>query len=50
MIISLMTLAVVGILLSAYALYVDRKIDRKADYKAVCDINDRVSCSRAFKS
>ena len=43
-------LAVIGILLSLYAFYVEIKSLKSAKYKAVCDISNKVSCSRAFSS
>ena len=49
-IIIIRTLALVGFLLSAYASYIERKRNQFHDYKAVCDINDKMSCTRAFTS
>lgn len=52
-------LVVVGILLCCYALYVEIRIQKAKrgrdsgggqDYVAACDINDRVSCTRALES
>ncbi|HIG51866.1 hypothetical protein CXT76_01185 [Candidatus Parvarchaeota archaeon] len=40
----------IGIILSIYSFYVERKITASSNYKAVCDINDKVSCSKAFTS
>ncbi len=42
--------AVVGALLSLYALKVERKMSTAGSYRAVCDINDHVSCTKAFSS
>ena len=42
--------AIIGIVISIYAMFVDFKFDKNEEYKAVCDINDRVSCSKAFQS
>jgi len=38
----------IGLLLSVYALYVERH--KKRNYKPACDINDKISCSKAFES
>ena len=43
-------LAVIGFLLSLYAFYVEKKFEANNKYHAACDINDRVSCTKAFKS
>jgi len=43
-------LAVIGFLLSGYAFYIDRKLKKNSSYKAVCDINDKMSCTKAFSS
>jgi vitamin-K-epoxide reductase (warfarin-sensitive) len=40
----------VGILLSLYAIYVERKASKNAEYKAVCDISENMSCGKAFTS
>ncbi|XP_071539939.1 vitamin K epoxide reductase complex subunit 1-like protein 1 [Panulirus ornatus] len=47
---SLILLAIIGIFLSAYALYVEvlKEIDR--DYQAMCDISASISCSKVFTS
>ena len=38
-----------GILLSIYALHVERNLKKKS-YQAACDFSERVSCSKAFSS
>ncbi len=43
-------LSIIGFTLSAYAAYVERKSSKNSGYKAACDINDRISCSKAFTS
>ena len=42
-------LALIGFLLSAYALYVKYRFSRKP-YKPLCDISSRISCTKAFRS
>ena len=42
-------LAIIGLLLSIYALYVEKKSSEK-HYKAACDINNKISCTKAFSS
>ena len=47
---TLIILSAIGIILSIYALYVERKAKANAKYKAICDLSDRMSCSNAFRS
>lgn len=47
---ALMMLAAIGLLLSLYGFYVERKAKSKKKYTAICDINDQISCSKAFTS
>lgn len=42
-------LASIGILLSVYALLVEHRA-RRPGYRALCDLHEHVSCSRAFTS
>ncbi len=42
-------IATVGLILSVYAYYVERK-GKDKNYKALCDINNKMSCSKAFSS
>ena len=39
-----------GILFSLYALYVKYRASRSKHYKPLCDINEHISCTRAFTS
>ena len=43
-------IAGVGILLSAYTLYIEYKISKNSHYKAACDLSNKMSCSRTFHS
>ncbi len=47
--IAILILAVIGLLLSLYANNVGRKLEVK-NYRPLCDISGRVSCTRAFSS
>lgn len=47
---AILTLAIIGILLSFYTLYVECKLGQNKNYKAVCDINNRMSCTKTFSS
>lgn len=40
----------IGFLLSAYSLYVHYKVKYDSSYQSVCDLNDKVSCTKAFTS
>jgi uncharacterized membrane protein len=42
----LQLVGLVGLALSAYALYVEYKSEQNPSYEAMCDINSRVSCSK----
>jgi len=46
----LLILAILGILISIYSIYIERKHTKQKDYKALCDIRDNVSCSKSFNS
>jgi uncharacterized membrane protein len=41
---------VLGLLLSLYSFYVERKITKNKKYSPVCDISSNVSCTKAFTS
>jgi uncharacterized membrane protein len=43
-------LSIVGILISAYALYVRNKLLKTPSYTPICDIRARISCSKALGS
>jgi vitamin-K-epoxide reductase (warfarin-sensitive) len=43
-------ICVVGLVISVYGIFVERKIQQDALYKPACDISDRISCSKAFLS
>ncbi|XP_005987585.1 vitamin K epoxide reductase complex subunit 1-like protein 1 [Latimeria chalumnae] len=41
---------ILGILLSLYAYHVEREKMRDAGYQAMCDLSERISCSKVFTS
>tara|TARA_Y100000034_G_scaffold136399_1_gene212620 strand:- start:2838 stop:3230 length:393 start_codon:yes stop_codon:yes gene_type:complete len=43
-------LAITGLILSLYSLYVEKKLEVHKSYSPVCDISKGISCSTAFKS
>ena|SRR3989344_5812375 len=45
----LILLAVIGFIISLYAVYVEKKSKQK-NYKPLCDINDKISCTKALNS
>jgi len=49
-IVSILVLSIFGLVVSTYSLFVERKVSRSKDYKPMCDINDRISCTKAFSS
>ncbi len=46
----IISICLLGFLLSAYSFYVEKKLEKNRRYKAVCDINDHMSCTAAAKS
>lgn len=42
--------SIIGFILSLYAYFVEQKLHTQATYQPACDINDKVSCSKAFQS
>ncbi|CAM9149109.1 unnamed protein product, partial [Choristocarpus tenellus] len=47
---NLEVLALVGLCLSLYAVYVEHQNEVDASYEATCDINQFISCSKVFTS
>lgn len=43
-------LVIFGFVLSFYSSYVVRRVKRDTKYKALCDLNNKVSCSKVFNS
>ena len=43
-------LAAIGLILSTYAYYVERKARRTPQYKPFCDFHANISCTKAFLS
>ncbi len=43
-------LNITGLIISVYAFYVRYKVFKSSSYVPVCDISDKISCSRAFGS
>lgn len=50
MMITIITLALIGLAISAYGITVERNLQQDAQYKAACDLSDTVSCTRPFLS
>ena len=42
--------AIIGLILSSYAVYVERMAKKDANFKPYCDISDLISCTKAFTS
>ena len=47
---AIQTLAGIGFVLSVYAMYVKRRLATEGKYDPLCDISQKISCSRAFGS
>jgi vitamin-K-epoxide reductase (warfarin-sensitive) len=43
-------ISLAGMLLSIYAAYVERKVSQDRNYRALCDISSKMSCSKTFTS
>eukprot|EP00743_Colponemidia_sp_Colp-15_P006313 GILK01006792.1.p1 GENE.GILK01006792.1~~GILK01006792.1.p1 ORF type:complete len:159 (-),score=17.28 GILK01006792.1:249-725(-) len=43
-------LAIIGMAVSGYALYVEHKAVSTPNYKALCDVSEQISCSAVFSS
>ena len=43
-------LALIGFVLSAYSYHLEQKLKTDEQFKAACDINDRVSCTKPMLS
>jgi vitamin-K-epoxide reductase (warfarin-sensitive) len=43
-------IALIGLAISLYGINVERKLQQNAQYKAACDINDSISCSKPMLS
>lgn len=43
-------LALIGLALSLYAYHLEQKLKTDEQFKAACDINDRISCTRPLLS
>ncbi len=46
----IITLSIIGLLLSIYASYTEMKLSKNKKHKALCDIHDKISCTKAFSS
>jgi vitamin-K-epoxide reductase (warfarin-sensitive) len=43
-------LAVIGFALSIYSIFVGKRAEEDVEYRSICDISDKASCTMAFKS
>lgn len=50
MLIIFFILAVIGFCISLYTYLTEKKIKESPEYKPLCDISDRISCTRVMKS
>ena len=48
--ISIIIFACIGLCIAVYTYVIERKIKEDPTYKSVCDISDRISCSKPIKS
>ena len=50
MIVSALILAILGFAISFYTFTIERKIKQDPDFKPVCDLSDKISCTKPMKS
>lgn len=50
MLVDVLVIACIGLLLSLYGLFIERRLKVNQSYKPVCDISDKVSCTKTFLS
>lgn len=50
MILSIFIVATIGFCISLYGFFVENKLSEDPTYHPVCDLSDRVSCSKTFLS
>lgn len=50
MITSIFIIAAIGLCISVYGFFVEYKLNENPTYKPICDLSDRVSCSKTFLS
>lgn len=50
MLLSVAIVSIIGFLVCLYGLFVELKIKQNQNYKAACDISDRISCTKTFLS
>ena len=43
-------ISIIGLFLSVYAFFVEKNIKKSKSYKPLCDISNKVSCTKAFSS
>lgn len=46
----ILILAAVGFIVSMYAYLVEQKVKQNSSYRPACDINNKISCTKAFNS
>jgi len=50
MMLSIVILAVLGFCIALYVFLLERKVRQQPDYKAVCDLSDKISCTKPIRS
>ncbi|MCH6575124.1 MAG: hypothetical protein IH795_07960 [Bacteroidetes bacterium] len=48
--IAITILAILGLVVSAYAVYLEKKVKADPNYNPLCDISDKISCSKPIVS
>lgn len=50
MILSIFILSLIGLCISVYAYFTEKKLQENPNYHPACDISDRISCSKPMQS
>lgn len=50
MAIAIQIVSIIGLLLSIYAIYIEKQVAKQKGYKAVCDISDKMNCGKVLTS
>lgn len=46
----LAAVSALGVIISIYAFHVESRAEQDSNYEAMCDISERVSCTKVFSS
>ncbi|MEK6855401.1 MAG: vitamin K epoxide reductase family protein [Nanoarchaeota archaeon] len=47
---AILIISIIGLVISLYAMIVEKRLENKKSYKPACDITNNISCTKAFSS